>query len=820
MKKKFEDLEGVLSSIIIENEYKIYKSNNDVEYADYEALLDMVECIRSEKNYSWMSDIFLPMFPSHLLTDASTWASQYFQSRDFVDVYLEGDEPEDKDKCQAVKSILNKTLNMKSVYHFQKYMRARIINWLFGQVYIMCYWEQKIDKRVVSQLPVVNPIMTMGADGKPFMQAQQIPQPDKEVENVIYDRFNYEVLDPRNVYTDNKYCYSIQQKDAVIIRTEKSFDQLKADEKKFNYFNLDKIKELRNDSSETETSLETYNATDGKTKSQKTPVQYLDILDRYGTMYVIPKYNDSGDIESVTPGYDTLGNVLDTAELIECVITYAGKGGNYTLIGFEPSKYIDSSGEYYKNLVRGWCYIHPSKDTGLGDGKNLREIQSAVNDTFNISNDRVMLATLPTFKGRKQSLEDNPTVYMEPEHIIELEDVKDLEELKIRDNVQAALQQIGMLKSEASEVDSIWPTTMGGLPDKTSTTATAIAGAETRTNVRGNFKSLTFEYTFLVEFYHLILQMTHRFAKPETLVKLCGEKLASVFDPAADYTYVPLTQNIEAEASKLKKVQNWDQMIGRLSGLAKIAPQEVIPLISMAVGEIAKLLGKDFRDISDKLSNLSAAKPQPEGGGAEQTADGQLPPMSNQSGVEQSIPEQGARESQNTPKMMATGGVLENGETGITGEFSNQPEMVQNIDGKTVVTPLTPQGQNDPKLIDQLLSDVRNKVLQDNPEMFAEGTISDVNPSVVKKPHWNDANNTPITKEQEAKLEAARDKNLIYKIRPSEAQAETEQSIFSDPVFKDPAFIKFYNKNNSLSVKTRVEMWKAGLADEQLQKGK
>jgi hypothetical protein len=110
MKKKFEELEGVLNSIIIENEYKIWKSNNDTEYADYEALLDMVECIRSEKNYSWRSDIFLPMFPSHLLTDASGWASQYFQSRDFVDVYLEGDNPDDKAKCEAVKIILNKPL--------------------------------------------------------------------------------------------------------------------------------------------------------------------------------------------------------------------------------------------------------------------------------------------------------------------------------------------------------------------------------------------------------------------------------------------------------------------------------------------------------------------------------------------------------------------------------------------------------------------------------------------------------------------------------------------------------------------------------------
>lgn len=31
---KFSNLEGVLSSIVIENEYKIWKQNNDTEYAE------------------------------------------------------------------------------------------------------------------------------------------------------------------------------------------------------------------------------------------------------------------------------------------------------------------------------------------------------------------------------------------------------------------------------------------------------------------------------------------------------------------------------------------------------------------------------------------------------------------------------------------------------------------------------------------------------------------------------------------------------------------------------------------------------------------
>jgi hypothetical protein len=102
---------------------------------------------------------------------------------------------------------------------------------------------------------------------------------------------------------------------------------------------------------------------------------------------------------------------------------------------------------------------------------------------------------------------------------------------------------------------------------------------------------------------------------------------------------------MEAEHNKMKKVQNWDQMIGRLSGLAKVAPKEIIPMIAVAVGEIAKLLGVEYRDIADKLKILENANPpNPEGGkGAEQTADGTAPPVQNQKGLPQPGMEQQAR---------------------------------------------------------------------------------------------------------------------------------------------------------------------------------
>jgi hypothetical protein len=314
------------------------------------------------------------------------------------------------------------------------------------------------------------------------------------------------------------------------------------------------------------------------------------------------------------------------------------------MIGFQPTWAIDARGKPYKPIIRGWCYIHPTKDIGISDGKNLREMNIAANDTFNISNDRVMMATFPFMKGRRDAIENNPTVFFEPENIILLENIQtDLAEVVIRDNIGGALQQLGFIKSTSSEMDSIWPTTMGGLPEKTSTTATAIAGAENRTGARGNLKQMTWAYSFDLEFFWMTQQLAYRFMKQETLNKMLGKKLAQFFSPNDEYTYVPLAANLEAEHQKMKKVGTWDQMMGRIMGLAKVVPKEMLPIISMIIGEQAKLMGSEYREIEVMLKKLAQAQPQEEGKGAESTADAKPPPVSNQSGVEMQGQEQAAR---------------------------------------------------------------------------------------------------------------------------------------------------------------------------------
>jgi len=260
----------------------------------------------------------------------------------------------------------------------------------------------------------------------------------------------------------------------------------------------------------------------------------------------------------------------------------------------------------------------------------------AINDTFNIGNDRDMMSTFPFFKGRKDAIENNPTVFFEPENIILLEDIeRDLKEIEIRPNNGSNMQQMAFISRTASELDSIFPTTMGGLPDKTSTTATAIAGAESRTGARGNLKQMTWAYTFDAEFYWILQQLTYRFMRQETLDKMLGD-LSQFFDPSADYTYVAISANLEQEANKMKKVTTYDQIMGRLGGLAKVIPQAIPPAAAFIFSKQMELLGSDYREVGKIVENIANAKPQEEGKGAEQVKDGEEPATSNQNGVEQS----------------------------------------------------------------------------------------------------------------------------------------------------------------------------------------
>jgi len=643
LKGKYGDAENALASIVVDSEYETAKTNNKEDYATYEAILDMIEGIRSEKNYDWKSDINIPLVISHLLTDEAAWTS-YFTTRDFVEVYLEG-ETGDKPKTMATKKLINKTLNMKDIYHFHKFIRTRIINWLYGNAAAICFWEQDIRTTEVPQPPAQIPYLAY-ENGQAVRKTIEQPRPPRIVETIITDRFNYEPLDPRNLFCSPEYCYSIQQKRYAIVRSEKTWEELNADKDRNGYINLDIVKARLSDE-ETETAKAGYNQLGNKPKAGKTPLKPFDVLDRYGQIpAIVEERDEDGTTVKASPGYDSSGQVIDDAEMIEGIVSFALPRGTKVLIRFQPTPFIDALGRSYKPLLRSWCYIHPSKDSGLSDGKNLRELQVGINDTFNVSNDAVMMETMPTLVGKKSSMEDNPTIYYEPEHLIELENPEtDLQQLKFRANIRGAWTQIDSLLTFASQTSAVFPGTMGGLSGESGTTATEFSGTETQSNKRFNLKSLTFEYTWCVELYWLINQMTYRFARPETLLNLVGSlDLADAFDPNADYTYVPLSQSLESEHNKIRKAGVYDQMAGRLAGLAKIFPKEIGQIIAAIVGKQMVLMGAEYQDIADLVTALSRAKPQVEGEGATQTSDaGTAIPPSNQAGIEMSGGEMDAR---------------------------------------------------------------------------------------------------------------------------------------------------------------------------------
>lgn len=627
-------------------EFLTAKANTDSDMGDFEANLDCLDGRRTEKDYEWMSDISTHDYASIVLTEASTWANQYFQSRDFVDPILEGDKPEDMRKSSAAKKVINKSLNNREIYHYQKYMRARTINATASAVHALCWWEKDVEvidhgKRSVPYPQYLDDFGAPSAEPTNVvtMGVKKVNVTEKRIHK---DYFNYDVIDPRNIFYSNNYSYSLQDKDWIIIRSEEAYETLLANEKRNGYFNLDKLMEVKAQN-QTDTASETYNKQDQQEPQGKPVLKYFDKLMRFGKIWaVVVEVEADGYPKRIVDGFDEFGKKKDNAELVEAIVEMVVSGSSKTVIRFQPQFCRTKSGRPYRPIVRGLCYIHPVKDIGVNDGKYLRQLQVAVDDTINMSNDRVQMATFPFFAGKRYVMEDNDTFVIKPEGMVLVDDpATDIQEFRIRDNIQGALQQVGLLMGKMQQLPSVYPTTMGNLPDKASTTATAIAGAESRGNLRANYKSLTFEYTYNLDFYWMVLQMFWQFAEDETAADMLGED-AAFFDPDPMFTYQPVSSNIEMEANKYKKIQNWDQFIGRAAGLAKVFPQ-VIGIIAYAFGRIAELQGDEYRMVAPLVKALANAKPVMAEQGTETPPDMQQEPASNQNGMAMSNQEMFAR---------------------------------------------------------------------------------------------------------------------------------------------------------------------------------
>jgi len=621
MAKISAEVEKRVAEAVIGKEWETAKRNKNTESDEFKDAVNLLDSVREPKQYEWMSDVRLPEFTARFLTQASIDANQYFTTREFTEVYIEDKSDKALNAAEATKELINRTLNQKHLYHYPKYMRGKNINNLAGRVYARVWWEKKYKEVVSGEVAIV--------DGEEF---------DITDEELVMDRFNYDILSPDQVFTTNEYSYSLQQKSWVFIHDEVTVHSLYEDEEDMGYFNLKKVQELSTQD-ETEVSKNTYNKNTNETPPQA-KVHYdlfkvFDRVERYGKFWCVVKERDENDYPiDIVPGIDQFGKRKKGAVLLETIMTFVISGSSKVLIRFQPTPYINADGEPFKPLIRGLCYIHPTKDIGFGDGSISRELQLAIDDTFNISNDRVQLATLPTMKVNSFEAEDNPDIFIEPGHTIPLESVDNLEELVISDDIQGALAQGAQLRQSLNQAMAVFPTTMGDVPGEATTTATAVASGGEKTDLRSNYKALTFENTFLVELYEMIQQLTWTFASPETGEKLMGEKVVN-FDPTLNYFYKPVSQAIEPEYAKANKIKLLTQIFGYV---VNIPHPDTVKVVNYIVGKMMTLMGDEFENYKEKMFNEQVPI-QTQTQNVEQEGF----PTTNEQGIPQSAAEQGVR---------------------------------------------------------------------------------------------------------------------------------------------------------------------------------
>ena len=329
--------------------------------------------------------------------------------------------------------------------------------------------------------------------------------------------------------------------------------------------------------------------------------------------------------DKIRPGIDERGKVLEDATYEEVILTFVKSQSKKTLIGFKKTEFIDANGKPYKPCARGVCYIHPSTDEGMGDGQNLRELQTATDDTFNMSQDRTMFSMMPMLKGSRQSIEGNSTLNMSPGGMMELIDVNDVQEIRISSDIGAALNQLQYIENKERSVTSMSETTTGGVPSIASTTATAVADARQSSNSRSNFKSMTFEYTALLDMYWMICQMTYSFATDKTGFELMGDKLID-FNPTLDYYYTPLSQSIEAESSKVSKRREWKEL---MQVIIQLQHPDTVKIVNSILKEFVKLMGDEYENVVPFDEKIPVQQ-----GGQQGQSQGEA--TSNQYGVQQS----------------------------------------------------------------------------------------------------------------------------------------------------------------------------------------
>jgi hypothetical protein len=573
-----------------------------------------------------------------MLTQSAIEAGLYFKTHDFVEVYVGNDDEVSIRAAKVNKDLINHALNRRDLWFYQKYMRAVNMKNICGVAYFRCWWEQETKQEKVGSREVPERV---GSDPE-GNSVERMVEEDVEMEIILKDQFNFDVVDPRDVFTDTSYAYSLQEKKWVILRFNATIDELEANADTMEYFNLDKLEDTMTPPKVgAKGDKTTHHGLDNKTEAPTTPLKNWTILQRLGKHWVMVKERDEkGNVVDVRCGIDTNGKKKKGAELHEMVITFAVNDYNRVLIGYNPSRCIDSKGNPYRPITRALCYIHPAKDDGMGDGKCLKELQVGINDTINMENDRTKLHTIPIMQGNQHDITDNESLEWKPGAFWQTESGNVLTEVQVGGDVNGALQQIVMYKNAMQQASGISAETQSKLAAPT-TTATATANQMQRSDTRSNYRTLTMENTALSDLYWFITQMTAQHMKQATAMELLAQD-ARFFNPYLDYTYKPLSASLNDDASRQAKVQNWISILGYVAN-----DPERRAAVDYILGEVASLMGKEYEGFHSKFFADTQAPPpveggggqQPQGGGVQQPQGGGGTPPTNQSGVEQTMQE-------------------------------------------------------------------------------------------------------------------------------------------------------------------------------------
>ena len=619
----------------IYSEYTTGNDNNTQDNIDFEAALDMFDNVRTERDYDWQSNIPIPEFLNAQQGQTADDANAYFARKEYVNVNVLSKDEADVASADATKDMIDKTLGATYLDFFQKYIRLTQTKNIGGRAYIRCWWEQDIKtiKIPVKELTVLENHDINGNLKETGLEESGIVSVDTEEEmnEVIRDRFNFDVVDPRNIVYSSEYEYNLRNKNWIILRYETTLHDLKRNKKIMGYKNLDKLEGIKlNGETELKEKTTDWDSRGAqKIDNDITPVKNMMILERWGMDYAVVKQRDENNqpIGEIGYGYDEDGEILDEAELVHLVQNIAvlnGESDDQVLIRYELNPYKDNYSNQYIPLARGLCYIHPTKDRGFGDDVGSRGLQKAINDTFNANNDNTLLGMLKIIKQPEGFDEDEMPLRIEPMAIWPA----NTEVVDFPSNTVPSLNQLEMLKGTFNETNA----RDSGVPVLSSAAATTVARAEKQVNVRSQYKRLVFEHTLMGNLYWMIIQMASQFMLAETAIDMLGEEVALAFNSDLDYHYKPISESIETDSTAGAKIDRLNTALGYVMN----SQNAKTPAVANGIlKRIFKLMGKEEEELTAELFDEdSPMQPPPAGGGGQPAPSPGSPVQSavNQSG--------------------------------------------------------------------------------------------------------------------------------------------------------------------------------------------